>query len=113
MALNDVATRMTARVAPYLQAIVQARKAGLTWADIGRLLGIEKADALRQAVKQCKWVIEQQPLPEPETLKLAKPVAASTSRTAAPQTPPLPGQRPPVDASRLSDMDKIRAEFDK
>ena len=65
MALNDRATRMTARVAPYKEAIAEARRAGLTWGDIAQLLGIQGADAVRQAVRKCQWAAEQIPLPEP------------------------------------------------
>ena len=65
MALNDKATRMTARVAPYKDAITEARRAGLTWGDIARMLGIPNADAVRQAVRKCQWAAEQIPLPEP------------------------------------------------
>ncbi len=65
MALNDRATRMTARVAPYKEAIATARRAGLTWRDIAQTLGIQSADAVRQAVRKCQWAAEQIPLPEP------------------------------------------------
>ena len=63
--LNDRATRLTAKVAPYRAAIALARKAGLTWADIGRVLGVQAAPAaLRQAVTRCHYQAEQIPLPE-------------------------------------------------
>jgi hypothetical protein len=63
--LNDRATRLTAKVAPYREAITQARKAGLTWGDLVRALGLEVPPAaLRQAVKRCHYQAEQIPLPE-------------------------------------------------
>ncbi len=65
MTLNDRATRMTARIAPYKVAIAEARRAGLTWRDIAQLLGIQGTDAVRQAVRKCQWTAEQMPLPEP------------------------------------------------
>ena len=87
--LNDRATRLTARVAPYREAIAKARKAGLTWADIGRLLGLEAPPAaLRQAVKRCVYETEQIPLPEPQ----AAPAPARPSAAQASQAAPTSGQ---------------------
>lgn len=63
MPIQDRATRLTARVAPYRDAILTARAGGLTWGDIGRLLGIQSPDAVRQAVKSCQYKAEQIPLP--------------------------------------------------
>ena len=69
MAIQDRATRLTARVAPYIEAIALARAGGLTWRDIGRALCIQNPDAVRQAVKTCKYKAEQIPLPEPGKAK--------------------------------------------
>ena len=115
MTINDHATRLTARVAPYLEAITKARAAGLTWADIGRLFDV-KARRLQWAVKHCRYTAEQKPLPEPASTA-AKPVprAAAPSTKSAPTAPPLPpppGQRP-VATDQMSELDRIRAEFDR
>lgn len=65
MALH--ATRMTARVAPYREAIKAARRAGFTWRDIARALGVEDPNRLRWAVGHCeRYEAEQIPLPTPE-----------------------------------------------
>lgn len=66
MTISDRATRLTARVAPYRDAITKARKAGLTWRDIGQALGVQSPDRLRWAVAHCgRYEAEQIPLPEP------------------------------------------------
>ena len=90
--LNDRATRLTAKVAPYRNAITAARKAGLTWGDLVRVLGLEVPPAaLRQAVARCHYQAEQIPLPEPQT---AQPPARTT--------PPKPaGQSQPFDINSL------------
>jgi hypothetical protein len=65
------ATRLTARVAPYRDAISKARKAGLTWADIGEALGVQNPDRLRWAFAHCgRYEADQIPLPEPKTAGL-------------------------------------------
>ncbi len=56
--------RLTARIAPYLTAIGEARQRGLTWPDIAALLGVPP-DPLRRAYLHGKrYLAEQQPLPE-------------------------------------------------
>lgn len=115
MTINDHATRLTARVAPYLEAIARARAAGLTWADIGRLFDV-KARRLQWAVKHCRYTAEQRPLPEPEPPAprptLRNPAQATRAASPAPPAPPLPGQRP-VATDQMSELDRIRAEFEK
>ena len=59
----DHATRMTARVAPYLEAISKARDAGFTWADIAHAIGASNGETVRRAVRICKYRAEQLPLP--------------------------------------------------
>jgi hypothetical protein len=115
MTINDQATRLTARVAPYLEAIAKARAAGLTWADIGSVFEV-KARRLQWAVKHCRYTAEQRPLPDPEPLA-AKPAPRAAAQpakaaTAVPPLPPPPGQQQ-MDPERMSDIDRIRAEFDK
>ncbi len=83
--LNDRATRLTAKVAPYRNAITAARKAGLTWGDLVRVLGLEVPPAaLRQAVARCHYQAEQIPLPEPQTAQPPAPVRTQV------QTQPTP-----------------------
>ena len=80
-------TRLTAQVAPYLEAIAQARKAGFTWHDITRALGVQAAPAaLRQAVKRCRYEAEQMPLPEPQAT--ARPSTAQPAPQATPAAAP-------------------------
>ena len=64
----DKATRMTARVAPYLDAIGKARGAGFTWADIAQAIGASNGETVRRAVRICKYRTEQIPLPEPTSI---------------------------------------------
>ena len=115
MTINDQATRLTARVAPYLEAIAKARAAGLTWADIGHVFQV-KARRLQWAVKHCRYTTEQKPLPEPEPPAakpfLRTPAQSAKAATTAPPLPPPPGQQQ-MDPERMSDIDRIRAEFDK
>ena len=90
--LNDRATRLTARVAPYQAAIAAARAAGLTWADIARALGVQAPPAaVRQAVKRCRYEAAQIPLPEP-----SQPPARTRT---TPQKPA--GQSQPFDINTL------------
>lgn len=67
MTISDLATRLTARVAPYRDAIAKARALGLTWADLCSILGLEVSpDRLRTAVRlSVRYGAEQIPLPEP------------------------------------------------
>ncbi len=91
MTIHDKATRLTARVAPYIQAIAEARAGGLTWKDIAALIGAGTPDAVRQAVRNCKYRAEQLPLPEPSQ----PPTRTSTA-------PPKPaGQSQPFDINSL------------
>ena len=77
-------TRATAQVAPYLEAITQAREAGLTWGDIAARIGIESPDRVRWAAGHCRYKVEQIPLPEPETknTKEVQPTAKPTPKLA-------------------------------
>ncbi|MHB1752179.1 MAG: hypothetical protein ACYCTF_05710 [Acidiferrobacter sp.] len=112
MTIHDQATRLTARVAPYLEAIAKARTAGLTWADIGHVFQV-KARRLQWAVKHCRYTAEQKPLPEPpSTATKPAPRATAPSTKTAPPLPPPPGQRP-VATAQMSELDRIRAEFDQ
>lgn len=85
--LNDRATRLTARVAPYREAIAKARKAGLTWADVANALGVQVPPAaLRQAVKRChRYQADQVPLPE--VVASAPPPARTQVQTPSPSAP--------------------------
>ncbi len=76
-------TRMTARVAPHIDAIKKARAAGLTWGDIAARLGAPgQAARVRWAVLHCRYQAEQIPLPEPA----ARP--STTTTQPASQAPP-------------------------
>lgn len=92
MTIADRATRLTARVAPYRDAISAARKAGLTWGDIAVVLGVKTPDRLRWAVAHSeKYEAEQIPLPV--TIE-AKGKAATSAAAVVKEriSRPLPGQ---------------------
>ncbi len=97
----DKATRMTARVAPYLDAIGKARGAGFTWADIAQAIGASNGETVRRAVRICKYKTDQIPLPE----RKAKPETPAPV-AARPQNQPraLPGQQKKTDAQALADL---------
>ncbi len=56
--------RLTARISPYRDAIAAARQAGLTWPDIGKLLGVPPDPLRRAYLHGKKYMAEQQPLPK-------------------------------------------------
>ncbi len=99
--LSDRATRLTARVAPYQEAITAARAAGLTWADIARALGVQAPPAaVRQAVKRCRYEAAQIPLPEPQ--QAAQPPARTQVQPSQAQVA-SPGTGPAAAGKRLFD----------
>jgi hypothetical protein len=55
--------RLTARIAPYRDAIAAARQRGLTWPDIGKVLGVPPDPLRRAYLHGKKYLVEQQPLP--------------------------------------------------
>ena len=58
-------TRLTARIAPFRDAITVARAAGYTWVDLAHALGVANATSLRRAWARCgKYQTEQAPLPQ-------------------------------------------------
>lgn len=113
-----------ARVAPLVPAITAARARGVAWsqiaAEIGTAIGIEPgargaADAVRIACREAALQLESGRLkldstaaPGPSAIT-AGPIQ---TRTAQPTKDyPLPGQKAaPIDG--MSDMEKLRAEFD-
>ncbi len=93
-------TRATAQVAPYLEAITQAREAGLTWGDIAARIGIESPDRVRWAAGHCRYKASQIPLPEPET-KNAKEAQQVSTRSTPNQS--SSGTSPATAGKRLFD----------
>lgn len=91
MTISDRATRLTAKVAPYRDAIARARELGLTWADLCKILGIDASpDRLRTAVRlSVRYGAEQIPLPDP---KPETPPPAPTAAVAGDKV--TPGPRP-------------------
>lgn len=69
--------RLTARIAPYRDAIAAARQAGLTWPDVGKVLGVPPDPLRRAYLHGKKYLVEQQPLPE-ERPKAQTPTIAPT-----------------------------------
>jgi len=102
--MDESAMRLTARVAPYIEAIKQKRAAGWRWKDIKLALGFACSDhALAQAVRRCKWVAEQRALLEPAAR--SAPTVAKT--TTVPQARPAIRSLPPgasQDSADLSDL---------
>lgn len=80
--------RMTARVAAYSDAIKEARAEGLTWNEIGSLIGIENGIKLRRAFVRATAGIEsgrlaprQFPLPGLQSVPSDEsPIISSTSK---------------------------------
>lgn len=63
--MNERPKKITARVAPFLDAIDAARKAGWSWAEIrDRVAPETTVNAIRMAALHCKYSAEQLPLPE-------------------------------------------------
>ena len=61
----DRPAKITAQVAPYLDAIRHARAGGWSWRELTeRVAPRATTDAVRAAVKACKYQVEQLPLPE-------------------------------------------------
>lgn len=81
----DGPKKTTARVAPYLDAIRQARTGGWGWREIAaRVAPGATADAVRAAVKTCRYAVEQMPLPEAVSM-------STTARAAMPESVATPG----------------------
>lgn len=60
-------TRVSARLAGYVEAISEAREAGITWRQIGELFGVQAktAAAAYKIARQGRYKVhEQKPLPE-------------------------------------------------
>ena len=95
--IHDQAKRLTARVAPYLDAIKEAKNAGLTWDDIAKALQVKNPDSLRKAVYRCRYKADQVGLPGLQATQPSAPV-----RT---QTPAVSGTRPktPGEIRRLKE----------
>jgi hypothetical protein len=82
--MDESAMRLTARVAPYIDAIKQKRAAGWRWKDVTLALGFACSEhSLAQAVKGCKWAAEQRSLPEPVPMPVAT-VPTATPKNAQP-----------------------------
>lgn len=70
--------RLSAMVAPYLQAITKARAAGWRWRDVRVALALNISDrSIAQAVRRCRWQAEQLPLPD--TRPVSSAIASSNT----------------------------------
>ncbi len=96
-------TRATAQVAPFLEAISQAREAGLTWGDIALRLGIQNPDRVRWAAGHCRYKAAQIPLPEAPPAP-PQPQPPAPVRQNQPHPRPLPGRQKKTDAQALADL---------
>lgn len=93
MLVSDRSSRLTVRIAPYRDAIHEARRVGLTWADLARIFGV-RADRLRWAALNCdRYASEAAQLPLPESVapmpSPPEPAAAAPAVAASP-TPSAP-----------------------
>ncbi len=85
-----ITLRLSAAVAPYLDAIQEAKAAGWRWGDIRKALDLACNDAaIAQAVRRCRWVAAQLPLPETVEAK-KKATAAATASAQNAQTLEIP-----------------------
>jgi hypothetical protein len=86
--------RLTARVAPYVGAIFDARRRGVTWGEISVLFAVKSravAEAYTRAragIAAGRYAVDQRPLPEPEPQKPRPPHAVGTGNHE--DLPPLP-----------------------
>jgi hypothetical protein len=78
---NPKPSRLSARVAPFRDAIAAARLAGFTWPDLARALATTNPTSLRRAWARCgRYQADQVPLPTTPTEKRpTMPVQANTS----------------------------------
>ena len=91
--------KVTALIAPYLDAIKAARLAGADWTTLSQAFGVKRG-TLQTSVARCKYVAEQLPLPK--TLPLPKlsqvlPKAVVVSSAATVPAPALSQAPAPVD----------------
>lgn len=98
-------SRLSARLCAYVDAIQEARAAGVTWRQIGDLFGAKgktAAAAYKVAVSGKYVSKEQKPLPEP-----ARPAPTVAKTTTVPQARPAVRSLPPgasQDSADLSDL---------
>jgi hypothetical protein len=85
--------RLTARIAPYRDAIAAARQAGLTWPDVGKVLGVPPDPLRRAYLHGKKYLAEQQPLPD--------------TKEQQPKTPQQAPPNPPVGPAGKKFFDSI------
>lgn len=113
----DGPAKITARVAPFLDAIRQARSAGWGWREITDRVALgANPDAIRSAVKKCRYSVEQLPLPEPQTATLKNVRATVENATAKseskqksePEAPRKPLQR--IGESKTKDESEMSAQ---
>jgi hypothetical protein len=91
---------MTARVAPFLEAIQKARDAGFTWADIAQAIGANSGETVRRAVRICKYRTEQIPLPDRECPQ-------KTTASASVDAPRREQQHPAPQAPQTSSIKRL------
>ena len=98
--MDMIELRLSAAVAPYLDAIAEKRKAGWRWRDIRDALNLSCSDrTLAQAVRRCIWKAPQIALPDPSPKTVAKPEVVQRKREDASAItdrplPTVPGRMP-------------------
>lgn len=98
--------------------IQRARARGWKWPAVADSLGrpgqgrsVATAFGRVKRRVEAKTLEPPDPTPEGKRQGAGKSSAATTAQTKAPPTPPLPSQRQVTD--QMSELDRIRAEFDK
>ena len=110
---DEGTTKLTARVAPYLEAISEARRLGWSWADIAKRVAPQALPvSVKSAVRLCRYKAEQRPLPilpasrsKVEAMVTKKPDDQSPPRAAASQEERKPRKLPRLGESRQADDD--------
>jgi hypothetical protein len=88
MTIQNRAARLAARVAPYQEAVTAARKAGLTWGDLGRLFGVSPRAMAAACKRARRYEVAQLPLPDPpDSGGAPSGTTAAAPPTAAPKPP--------------------------
>ena len=86
MTIQNKAARLAARVAPYQEAVTAARKAGLTWGDLGRLFWVSPRAMAAACQRARRYEVAQLPLPDPTPGPIPRPEPPAEARPS--QTPP-------------------------
>jgi hypothetical protein len=103
--VNMESARFTARLTAYSDAIAEARKAGITWAQLAALFDVKPktmAAAYKVAISGKYIAPEQLPLPGTGTKTEHKKAATEKTEHEPHKPRPLPGQIPVGDGDEMA-----------